>query len=72
MNDNDWLLMKACDPISDGEGLFAKKLEELAYQASDKIYGKEDNGPYECLRWVLRTAVSLLNVKVTKLQVMNH
>ena len=27
-----------------------KKLEEIAYQASDKVYGKEDTGPYECLR----------------------
>lgn len=29
-----------------------KKLEEIAYQASDKVYGKEDTGPYDCLRYI--------------------
>ena len=33
----------------DGQGLPAKKLEELANEASDQVYGK-DSGPYECLR----------------------
>ena len=36
--------------FSDAEGLMPKKLEEIAYQASDKVYSKEDTGPYECLR----------------------
>jgi len=36
----------------DAEGLLSKKLEEIAYQSSDKVYGKEDTGPYECLRLV--------------------
>jgi hypothetical protein len=36
--------------ILDTECLMPKKLEEIAYQASDKVYGKEDTGPYECLR----------------------
>ena len=27
-----------------------KKMEELAYQTTDKIYGSEDNGPYDTLR----------------------
>ena len=38
--------------IVDAEGLMPKKMEEIAYQSSDKIYGKEDTGPYECLRFV--------------------
>jgi hypothetical protein len=28
----------------------AKKLEDLAYQASDKVYLVDDNGPYDNLR----------------------
>lgn len=28
----------------------AKHIEELAYQACDKVYIKDDNGPYENLR----------------------
>lgn len=35
---------------SDSEGLMPKKMEEVAFQSSDKIYGKDDAGPYECLR----------------------
>ena len=42
------LLANIC--VTDAEGLMPKKLEEIAYQASDKVYGKEDTGPYECLR----------------------
>lgn len=36
---------------TDSEGLMPKKMEEIAFQSSDKIYGKDDMGPYECLRW---------------------
>ena len=36
--------------VSDAQGLPAKKMEELAFEASDKVYGKEDSGPYEALR----------------------
>ena len=38
---------------TDTEGLMPKKMEEIAYTASDNVYGKEDTGPYECLRFVL-------------------
>ena len=36
--------------VPENPGLQAKKMEEVAFQASDKVYGKEDSGPYECLR----------------------
>ena len=39
---------------ADTLGLPAKKLEELAYSASDQVYGKNDSGPYDCLRFVCR------------------
>ena len=42
-----WMLLL----IPENPGLGAKKLEEVAYQASDKVYGKDDAGPYDCLRW---------------------
>ncbi|XP_041368819.1 dynactin subunit 1-like isoform X2 [Gigantopelta aegis] len=47
--------------FSDAEGLMPKKMEELAYQAVDKIYSKEDNGPYECLRLSFGTVVGTMN-----------
>ncbi|XP_046576872.1 dynactin subunit 1-like isoform X2 [Haliotis rubra] len=45
----------------DAEGLMPKKLEELAYQATDRVYGKEDNGPYECLRHSFGIVVGTMN-----------
>lgn len=42
-----WVLLLV---VIDTEGLMPKKMEELAYQATDKVYGKDDTGPYECLR----------------------
>jgi dynactin 1 len=38
--------------VSEGQGLPAKKIEELAFQCCDIVYGKEDSGPYETLRYV--------------------
>ena len=32
------------------DGFSAKKLENFAYQACDKVYSKDDNGPYDNLR----------------------
>lgn len=36
--------------VKDTEGIMSKKMEEIAYQASDKVYLKDDNGPYESLK----------------------
>ncbi|KAH3855897.1 hypothetical protein DPMN_098472, partial [Dreissena polymorpha] len=47
--------------LTDTEGLMPKKLEEIAYQASDKVYGKEDTGPYECLRLSFGVVVGTMN-----------
>ena len=30
----------------------ARKMEELAYEAVNKVYAKDDTGPYDCLRYV--------------------
>ncbi|KAK3590123.1 hypothetical protein CHS0354_041172 [Potamilus streckersoni] len=47
--------------LTDAEGLMAKKVEEISYQASDKVYGKEDTGPYECLRTSFGVVVGTMN-----------
>ncbi|CAC5389281.1 DCTN1 [Mytilus coruscus] len=45
----------------DSEGLLPKKIEEIAYQATDKVYGKEDNGPYDTLRKSFGMVVGAMN-----------
>ena len=49
--------------IDTADGFSAKKLENFAYQACDKIYNKEDNGPYDNLRWNFTQQEILLNIK---------
>ncbi|XP_029644920.1 dynactin subunit 1 isoform X3 [Octopus sinensis] len=45
----------------DNEGVKPKQMEELAYEATDKVYGKEDSGPYECLRLSFGAVVGTMN-----------
>ncbi|CAC5389285.1 DCTN1 [Mytilus coruscus] len=47
--------------LTDSEGLLPKKIEEIAYQATDKVYGKEDNGPYDTLRKSFGMVVGAMN-----------
>ncbi|KAK6174365.1 hypothetical protein SNE40_017658 [Patella caerulea] len=42
--------MQQASIMTDAEGLMPKKMEELAYEAVDKVYSKDDSGPYDCLR----------------------
>lgn len=37
----------------------AKHIEELAYQACDKVYLKDDNGPYENLQYSNQISIHL-------------
>ncbi|XP_067656587.1 dynactin subunit 1-like isoform X2 [Haliotis asinina] len=53
--------MQQASVMTDAEGLMPKKLEELAYQATDRVYGKEDSGPYECLRHSFGIVVGTMN-----------
>lgn len=48
---------------TDSLGLGSKKLEELAHNASDQVYGQSDEGPYQSLRQAC-TAVSTCIRKV--------
>ncbi|XP_064610266.1 dynactin subunit 1-like isoform X3 [Liolophura sinensis] len=45
----------------DSDGIMPKKMEEIAYQSTDKVYRKEDNGPYECLRLSFGQVVGTMN-----------
>ncbi|KAL8613299.1 hypothetical protein ACOMHN_052539 [Nucella lapillus] len=47
--------------LKDKEGLLAGKMEELAYEAVNKVYAKEDSGPYECLRLSFGSVVGTMN-----------
>ncbi|ESP00448.1 hypothetical protein LOTGIDRAFT_225833 [Lottia gigantea] len=49
------------DTYNDAEGLMPKKMEELAYQAVDKIYDKDDSGPYDSLRLSFGKVVGTMN-----------
>lgn len=39
-------------------GLTDQKMQELAHQASDKVYGKEDSGPVDCLKTSMSTVIA--------------
>lgn len=47
--------------LTNNEGVKPKQMEELAYEGTDKVYGKEDSGPYECLRLSFGTVVGTMN-----------
>ncbi|XP_076460999.1 dynactin subunit 1-like isoform X2 [Babylonia areolata] len=53
--------MNQASIMTDKEGLLAGKMEELAYEAVNKVYAKEDAGPYECLRLSFGTVVGTMN-----------
>nr|KAG5688665.1 hypothetical protein BaRGS_033803 [Batillaria attramentaria] len=53
--------MQQASIMTDKEGLMARKMEELAYEATNKVYAKEDAGPYECLRMSFGTAAGTMN-----------
>ncbi|XP_052772029.1 dynactin subunit 1-like isoform X2 [Mya arenaria] len=49
------------EKYKDTEGLLPKKLEELAYQACDRVYGKDDTGLYDCLKMSFGIVVGTMN-----------
>uniref|UniRef100_T1J0Z5 Dynactin subunit 1 n=1 Tax=Strigamia maritima TaxID=126957 RepID=T1J0Z5_STRMM len=55
--------------VSEGtRGLTNQKLKELAHQASDKVYGKEDSGPIDCLRQSMTILIENLTKLSTRMQ----
>uniref|UniRef100_A0A8D2IVX0 Dynactin subunit 1 n=1 Tax=Varanus komodoensis TaxID=61221 RepID=A0A8D2IVX0_VARKO len=55
-------------PLTENEGLQAAKLEDLAFKASEQIYGVPGVSPYECLRQSCSILVATMNKMATAMQ----
>jgi dynactin 1 len=68
MQETSGSAMQQAQLLTDALGLPAKKLEELAYSASDKVYGKDDTGPYEILRSNITSVAGLIKQLATAME----
>ncbi|XP_009992820.1 PREDICTED: dynactin subunit 1, partial [Chaetura pelagica] len=55
-------------PLAENEGLQAVKLEDLAFKASEQIYGSQGINPYECLRQSCSILIATMNKMATAMQ----
>uniref|UniRef100_A0ABM5GKY3 Dynactin subunit 1 n=1 Tax=Pogona vitticeps TaxID=103695 RepID=A0ABM5GKY3_9SAUR len=55
-------------PLTENEGLQAVKLEDLAFKASEQIYGVQGINPYECLRQSCNILIATMNKMATAMQ----
>uniref|UniRef100_A0A8C8S830 Dynactin subunit 1 n=1 Tax=Pelusios castaneus TaxID=367368 RepID=A0A8C8S830_9SAUR len=55
-------------PLAENEGLLAVKLEDLAFKASEQIYGSQGINPYECLRQSCDILIATMNKMATAMQ----
>nr|XP_005906780.1 PREDICTED: dynactin subunit 1 isoform X2 [Bos mutus] len=55
-------------PLAENEGLPVAALEELAFKASEQIYGTPSSNPYECLRQSCSLLISTMNKLATAMQ----
>ncbi|XP_070805107.1 dynactin subunit 1 isoform X4 [Pituophis catenifer annectens] len=55
-------------PLTENEGLQAMKLEDLAFKASEQIYGAQGISPYECLRQSCNILIATMNKMATAMQ----
>ncbi|XP_053921672.1 dynactin subunit 1 isoform X3 [Cuculus canorus] len=55
-------------PLAENEGLMAVKLEDLAFKASEQIYGAQSINPYECLRQSCSILIATMNKMATAMQ----
>uniref|UniRef100_A0A8C5Y2V8 Dynactin subunit 1 n=1 Tax=Microcebus murinus TaxID=30608 RepID=A0A8C5Y2V8_MICMU len=55
-------------PLAENEGLPVAALEELAFKASEQIYGTPSSSPYECLRQSCNILISTMNKLATAMQ----
>ncbi|XP_037754421.1 dynactin subunit 1 isoform X10 [Chelonia mydas] len=55
-------------PLTENEGLLAVKLEDLAFKASEQIYGSQGINPYECLRQSCNVLIATMNKMATAMQ----
>nr|XP_034995169.1 dynactin subunit 1 isoform X3 [Zootoca vivipara] len=55
-------------PLTENEGLQAVKLEDLAFKASEQIYGTQGINPHECLRQSCNILIATMNKMATAMQ----
>ncbi|XP_019605875.2 dynactin subunit 1 isoform X5 [Rhinolophus sinicus] len=55
-------------PLAENEALPVAALEELAFKASEQIYGTPSSSPYECLRQSCSILISTMNKLATAMQ----
>ncbi|XP_030348186.1 dynactin subunit 1 isoform X2 [Strigops habroptila] len=55
-------------PLAENEGLQALRLEDLAFKASEQIYGTQGINPYECLRQSCSILIATMNKMATAMQ----
>ncbi|XP_040849602.1 dynactin subunit 1 isoform X3 [Ochotona curzoniae] len=55
-------------PLAENEGLPVAALEELAFKATEQIYGSPSSSPYECLRQSCNILISTMNKLATAMQ----
>ncbi|KAJ6658613.1 hypothetical protein lerEdw1_020001, partial [Lerista edwardsae] len=55
-------------PLTENEGLQAVKLEDLAFKATEQIYGAHGLNPYECLRQSCSILIATMNKMATAMQ----
>uniref|UniRef100_A0A0B8RZ09 Dynactin subunit 1 n=1 Tax=Philothamnus irregularis TaxID=1899461 RepID=A0A0B8RZ09_9SAUR len=55
-------------PLTENEGLQAVKLEDLAFKASEQIYGAQGISPYESLRQSCNILIATMNKMATAMQ----
>ncbi|KAM8940064.1 dynactin subunit 1 isoform 1-T1 [Pelodytes ibericus] len=55
-------------PLGENEGLQALKLEDVAFKATEQIYGSQGLNPYECLRQSCAILIATMNKMATAMQ----
>ncbi|KAG8453243.1 hypothetical protein GDO86_000031 [Hymenochirus boettgeri] len=55
-------------PLGENEGLQALKLEDVAFKATEQIYGVKGSNPYECLRQSCNILIATMNKMATAMQ----
>ncbi|XP_068129776.1 dynactin subunit 1 isoform X2 [Hyperolius riggenbachi] len=55
-------------PLGENEGLQALRLEDVAFKATEQIYGAQGSNPYECLRQSCAILIATMNKMATAMQ----
>ncbi|XP_067884131.1 dynactin subunit 1-like isoform X3 [Heterodontus francisci] len=55
-------------PLPENEGLLPRKLEDVAFKASEQVYGSLATSPYECLRQSCNLIIITMNKMATAMQ----